>query len=490
MSSAAPAYPLPAYGVLRIPAAAFEILLYLAVVAIATLCFLAGWLPVNGAVVLTVVLLTSLIVLSWAHLGQGRHPCFLFLCTLMFFQGGRLLAYCLGGEPDPMRVRLMAVDPFSIGSVYEGVVLLCVSLSAICIYAPSRWDYVSLPPPDTAAVLRYLPCLYLLFALTFPAQLVKNYSYYHYVQQHGGYFAIYQNYAGLAASTPLLVRALALVTLPVFVAIFVFEPRKRFVVLITVLYFGAASLTLLMGARLFFFALVFTLWYVARLKSTKPSRILLLAAAVFALALLAQGIQNYREDAENSEVTSDNLVQFLAMEGSSIDVTEVAVKWRQLFDGYADSYLLNELQDAYSANDVRNYARGKSLDYDVSVFLNPIAFGLGGGVGSSYIGEAYVIGGVGGVIVISLLAGLVLHRMHRYSQKPMALLIVALTMPVVLYMPRGNLLGWLATFARSFLLLLLLGVAWQMFALLSSIRQSLAVGGDNHDSARRVDVGL
>jgi hypothetical protein len=76
--------------------AAFEVLAYLSVVAAASLAFLAGWLTVNGAVVLTVLLLGSLIVFSWIHLGQGRHPAFLFLCTLTLFQGGRLAAFCFG----------------------------------------------------------------------------------------------------------------------------------------------------------------------------------------------------------------------------------------------------------------------------------------------------------------------------------------------------------------------------------------------------------
>lgn len=88
MTSAAPTLPVADYRRLPIPAAAFEVLAYLIVVAAATLAFVAGWLPVNGAVVLTVALLASLIALSWVHLGQGRHPAFLFLCTLMLFQGG------------------------------------------------------------------------------------------------------------------------------------------------------------------------------------------------------------------------------------------------------------------------------------------------------------------------------------------------------------------------------------------------------------------
>src|SRR6516162_6266380 len=98
------------------PMAAFVVLADRAIVAVAPLAFLTGWLSVNGAVVITVLLLGSLIVLSWIHLGQGRHPVFLFLCTLMFFRGGRLLAYCLGADVDPMNIEMMQIGgPFSIG---------------------------------------------------------------------------------------------------------------------------------------------------------------------------------------------------------------------------------------------------------------------------------------------------------------------------------------------------------------------------------------
>ena len=104
----------------------------------------------NGAVVLTVLLLTTLIVLSWIHLGQGRHPCFLFLCTLMLFQGGRLIAYCLGSLSDPFLVEVMVDTPFGISRNDAGIVMLCIVLSAICIYAPCRWNYRPVPPPSDA----------------------------------------------------------------------------------------------------------------------------------------------------------------------------------------------------------------------------------------------------------------------------------------------------------------------------------------------------
>jgi oligosaccharide repeat unit polymerase len=455
---------------LPIPATTFEVLGYLTAVAVASLCFIVGWLTPNGAVIVMVVLLTSLIILSWIHLGQGRHPCFLFLCTLMLFQGGKLLAYMVGAEPDPMLVQSMGVNPFSIGRTHQGIVLLCLALSAICIYAPCRWNYMPLRPLDTVSVRRYLAYLYMLFTLTLPAQLIKNYLYYQYVQDHGGYFAIYQNYAGLAASTPLVVRAIALLTLPVFVAIFVFEQRKRLVAAVTVLYFGTASIVLVMGARLFVFALILTLWYVTRVKSTRRSRILVLVSGVLLLASVAQVIANYREDSDNPDVFVVNLAKFVAFQGASIDVTEVAIKYREHFSRYVGSYLLHELGESWGGSDIGDYAPGKSLDFDVSVFLNRNLFAWGGGVAGSYVGEAYAIGGVVGVLVISLLVGGGLHRLHRSSQKPMSLWIVALTMPIVLYMPRGDLLAWLSFLARSFIIALLLGIGWQVYSLITSIK--------------------
>ena len=166
----------------------------------ATLGFLLGWLQPNGAAVLVTLLLVSLLVLSWKHFDQGRHPCFLFLGTLMLFQGGRLLSYCVGGVPSPLRVNSATLLPFDISRDEAGIVLLCVALSALCIYAPCRWNYQKVAPPADAPVRRYLPYLYLLFYATLPVQLYKNYKYYESVQQHGGYVSFFVNHAAIASS--------------------------------------------------------------------------------------------------------------------------------------------------------------------------------------------------------------------------------------------------------------------------------------------------
>jgi hypothetical protein len=219
------------------PAAALEVLGYLAVVGIGTICFLFGWLSVNGAAVLTVLLLASLIVLAWRRFDEGRHPCFLFLCMLLFLQGGRLIAYCLGDIPDPLTVELMAPFFFSLTREEAGIVLLLLVLSAICIYAPCRWNYRPISPPGNVQTRRYLPYLYLLFYGTLPIQLFKNYRYYQYAQEHGGYAFFFFNHAGFETSVPFVVRAVSLITLPALVGIFVLEYRRKFIYAATILYF-------------------------------------------------------------------------------------------------------------------------------------------------------------------------------------------------------------------------------------------------------------
>ena len=468
MSTAAPSYPIPAYGSLRLPAA-FEVLAYLAVVAVATLCFLAGWLAVNGAVVLTVVLLATLIVMSWINLGHGRHPCFLFLCTLMLFQGGRLIAYCLGSISDPFLVEVMVDAPFGISRSDAGIVMLCIALSAICIYAPCRWNYRRIPPPSDLNVRRYLPYLYLVFLSSLPFLLYKNYLYYRYIQGHGWYTVFYNDYDRLAASVPLVVRVVALLTLPVLVAIFVFETRKKFLYTVVALYFCSSIVILLTGTRMGTFSLILSLWYVSRIKSTKDARVWRLVVLAAALVVVANliGLARFGEEIEGRSAIDP--VAFIATQGVSLAVTEVAVIHRNLFEPYVFSYLLHELQIEFVSSDVSSYFRGRQFGFDISVFLNPYLFAQGYATSGAYVAEAYVIGGTFGVIVISLLIGGGLRFVYACSRNATKLVLVALVLPQVLLMPRGFLLGWGSTLIRAVILLVPLVLGWSLYQFVTSV---------------------
>jgi O-antigen polysaccharide polymerase Wzy len=474
MTAAAPAWPASDYRRLPIPAAAIEVLAYLTVIAAATLAFLAGWLPVNGAVVLTVALLGWLIAASWVNLGQGRHPVFLFLCSLMLFQGGRLIAYFLGAEPEPLRVIIMTPLPFNLSRDEAGVLLLALTLAAVCVYAPCRMAYRLVTPPPAADVQKYLPYLYLLFIATLPVQLFKNFRYYEYVQQHGGYVFIYVNHGAIAASVPIWVRGISLITIPVFVAIFVFERRRLPLYVTTALYFATASIILLLGARGALFTLVAVLWWIARIKATRKSR--MSSVVLFALALLFVGfvIQKVRED-EPSGYHEFSAVDVVKDQGISLNVTEVAIKYADRFRPYFGSYLLQELQLAFVASDAAHYHRGGTFAADVSVLLNPEKFEAGYGTAGSYIGEAYIGGGLMLVVLVSITVGMGLNAIYKFSGNALLLFLFAMSLPDILLMPKGQLLDWVSVFLKTSLSIVLLWFGWKSYSLLLSIRQTPAV---------------
>ena len=472
MSTAAPAWPALDYRRLPIPAAAFEVLAYLAVVAASSLAFLAGWMSVNAAVVLTVGLLASLIVLSWVHLGQGRHPVFLFLCTLMLFQGGRLVAYCLGVEPEPMKVVAMESD-FVLARNEQGIVLLCIALSAICIYAPCRWFYWPVKWECGERSSRFLPYLYLVFFVSLPLLLFKGYQYYQYAMAHGGYLFLYINHEALAATVPRWARVLAVIAATAFVGLVVVERRTRFVILAVFLYFGCSLPSLLLGSRMPTFSLALSLFYVLRVKSQAGFRVRSLVVFVLALMLVAGFFGTIRSDYEKENGLILPL-EFIRQQGMSLNVTEVAVRNPEVFRPYQLSYLYNEIQAAFAGSGAYNYARGRMWDVDVSNFLDAGLYRVGFGVGGSYIAEAYAFWGFIGLVVMSIAIGMGLALLAKHSRTAIGLFVVAITLPDILLMPRGSLVGWASLLARSGIAVIILAVGWQLYHLLTSIRHQPA----------------
>ncbi len=472
MSSCTQPFPASGRVLPAVPTAVFEMLGYLCVVGVGALCFLFGWLTPNGAAVLTVLLLTYLIVLAWVRLDRGRHPCFLFLCALMLLQCGRLIGYCLGvTDSDLYRVWLMRATPFDITRDETGVVLLSITLSAICIYAPCRWRYHRLAPPSHAPVRDYLPYLYLLFFCCLPFQLLKNYLYLRYGQQHGGYQVFFMDYSGLAASVPPIVRVISLFVFPVFVAIFVFETRKKWIWTVTFLYFATAVLYLLTGTRMDTFALVLALWYVARIQSTKRPQILRLAVVAVGLILVANMIQSARVGDDSSPL---DIGRFVAEQGISLDVTEVAVRYAPLFRPYVGSYALQDLRAKFFSNDQSQYVRGWSFVFDMSAFLNPNLFKLGFGTGGSYLADGYLIAGVFGVALLSLMIGFLLSFFHACSKTCIGLFFVAAILPDVFLMPRGGSLIWVSMLIRTAIVITPVIAGWYIFQYFALSRPAAA----------------
>jgi hypothetical protein len=443
--------------------AVIEILGLYCSIAVTALCFILGWLTPNGAAAVTAILLCTVLALSWIHFDQGRHPCFLFMGILTLVQGGRLLAYCIGAEHDPLRIRNVVMHPFDVSRDVGGIALLCVALSGVSIYAPCRWNYRRIRPPSDEAVRRYLPYLYLLFYSSLPFQVFKNYTYYNIAREHGGYLYFFANHAAFTSSVPFFVRLIALITPPVFVAIFVFDRRNKRVHAITIIYFASSVLILLLGSRIGTFGLLLTLWYVAGIKSGQKSRIARVALFGVALLLGADLFQALREDPRALSDYTFAPIEFVKLQGNSLDVTEIVVRSKNVFSRYGASYLWNELQDAFVPRDATGYSRGTRLSDDVSVYLNSKAFAKGFGTAGSYIAEAYLVGDLAGVFIISLLIGCGLHFLHRFSGNAGSLFIVAMLLPDVIAMPRGQLLDWMSVLLRSTLFIGILLFGWLIY---------------------------
>jgi O-antigen polysaccharide polymerase Wzy len=447
---------------------ALELLGYLTAVAAATLCFLMGWLGCEGAAVLTALLLVSLLGLAWHRFDGGRHPCFFFLCTLTLFQAGRLIAYCAGGATDIFLVTLMTAYPFAVSRNVAGLALLSIALSAICVYAPCRWLYRSSHAPGSGSFGGFLPYLYFLFSMSVPVQLYKNFCYYQYAKDHGGYLVVFVDHGGMAASIPMAVRAISLISLPAFVGIFVLERRKQFLRTATAVYFAIAAPILLLGSRGAIFSLVLSLWYLAKVKSGQRARLYSVALAGAGLVLAGSWIGSFRAgNVESSPLTGPS--QFIAGQGASLNVIEIAIAYRQRFAPHIASNLADELRSAFFPTDHTTYVAGKNFDADVSMFLNPTAYQLGQGGGSSYVAEAYVAGGLWGVVIVSALLGASFHRMHRCAGNPFGLFLIVMILPDMLLMPRGGLLDWVSASLRVGISVLLLLAGWYFYRAIARV---------------------
>jgi hypothetical protein len=471
----------------RLLAAILELLTYLIAIGLGVFCFLMGWIGIDAAAVLTLLLVIALICRSWNQFDCGRHPCFFFLCTLAVFQAGRVMVP--GGEATGLfRVTLMTSSQFDVSQEVAATALLAIALSAVAIYSPCRWNYRALPRPKIESLTPFLTYLYWLLYCTLPVQLFKNYRYYQYAQEHGGYLAFFVDHGGLASNIPMAVRAVSLISLPALVGIFVLERRKKFLYPAVTAYFIIAAPVLLIGSRGGIFSLILSLWYVAKIKSEQPGRLSTFAFLGIGLALLGALVGGFRNKESQSTILAVPS-QFVEEQGISLDVTEVAIAFRQRFTPHIASYLLSEIESAFVADDQTNYVGGKRFADDVAFFLNPVAYQLGFGSGSSYLAEAYVFGGLWGVVLISLLLGLGLRGMHAHSENPLVLFVVAMILPDVLWMARGGLLGWLSALVRVGISGSLMIVGWWGYKSAVSIGGVLWRNGCRQEAGRLAPSG-
>lgn len=442
-----------------------------------TLSIYEGAISLGWLIRIDVMFLFWLLMAAWKRFSGGMHICFLFIGTLLLFQTGRLMAFTLnpffGSDPalmDPFRFVLMRDIPFDVPNLVSEMTLLAIVSSAVFVYLPCSLKYIPARPPGTlpSSVVRGL---YRSYCFTFPFLIYKDIRYFVFVREHGGYLALFLMRSEILSSVDIVTRVLSLITSLAFILIFVFERNRSRIYLITFTFFLASLFDLLIGMRGKVFTLLLTLWFFQNLKRGKHFRIFTIMTSGIMLAYLAMFVANFRE---NQSIKLLSPLGFISSQGISMQVTEAVVGYHRDFAGSPSTYLLHEIEAPLFPDTQVAEPHGESLAGDLTAYLSVRAAIEGYGSGSSYIAEAYLFGGMFGVIIISLILGCCFAWMHSKCNSLYGVMLLAYTMPALIYLPRSTLLDPLGIAIKTLAALL---ISFPLFYLIRRVpRISLSVG--------------
>ena len=408
---------------------------YFSALLVCSVLVLAGEMSLAACIWMSLILFIGLLYITWRRFQGGRHPCFLFLATLLLFQMGRLLGYALGAVKGPFIVVVQTAKPLNISIASNEITVLIILLSATCIYSVCSWNFKPVVL-SRGWEQQWLPASYVLLAATFPFVLYKNLQYFFYIRSHGGYLAIFTDSEGIANSAGTVVRVMSLIAYSAFILVFVMERRRRFFAAVTALFLLNSVLELAIGLRGKVFLFILTLWFIQNLKTGKGFRLITLSIVGVAGSVAAFAVSGFREMRVAALLGP---AEFISGQGISMGVTQVAVEYRHLFQPHALSYMTNEVLAGFYPGS--HFGEGQIFDNDISIFLNADAFRMGFGAGSSYLAEAYLVGGILAVVCASVAIGLMLRQLHAMGKHFVGAVIVAVVLPSIIYLPRAELLG-------------------------------------------------
>ncbi|WP_321474144.1 O-antigen polysaccharide polymerase Wzy [uncultured Paludibaculum sp.] len=412
-----------------------------------------GWLSVWQEAVLVTCGLAGLLAMTWLRFHRGMHPLWLFLGLLLLFQGGRLLAALMGVDGDPYLIDLQSPIPFTLPAEANLTATWLLILSAVAIYIPCRLLYKE-STFEVPSGWDLTQALLILFLATFPFHIYKNVQYLLYLRAHGGYLAIYTDGGAHLEAAGSLARVLSQVCSSAFLLYFVYEKHRRRLLTVCAAYFAVTVVELLIGLRGKALLLVFTFLFLYKKKQNTHFRGVPLVLMALAFGTIAQLVAGFREMSEAPQTAAASPAAFLWAQGVSFQVTVLAVGFRHLFEPHGLQYILNQIPLAFIPQD--RFGEGRLFGIDLSNFLNAEAMRLGFGTGSAYLAEAFLAGGIPGVVVASVLIGVLLSRLHL-ALRGLWCAFAMVAMTNLIYMPRS---GLVEPFAATLKNWLALGAAW------------------------------
>lgn len=349
----------------------------------------------------------AIIGMNWYEHRGGRSPSFIFLILCFIFLCGRAFPVLFGGESRLERISF--ADEFEVAPETVASYVTLVLVSVFLVHLGSllaRSPNVELHTSDRDARL------YLLFFFLFlPFYLYKNYFYFQYVMESGGYLAIFSGREHIE-EIGLPIRLGALLCLAAFALYFFHEKdktRSRVALLLFIVVFSSELLVGLRG-KFFVVTLMFYLFYKLRFGGKFSIRGLsTIAGVIFVVAIAVEIMRQGGTSIEGSL-----LMGFFLQQGATASMILTVLDNFDQFVPNAGSYFLHQfLVPFYSQPEVEP---GWFLANDVSMMVMPVAYALGFGTGSSYLAELMLLGGALAVCIGSLAIGWLLAMLGRFKQ--------------------------------------------------------------------------
>ena len=415
------------------PSVFVDVSLMLLYISVLALLYIFRAVDLTVLIVCFDLMTVFLLIRSWKRFHGGMHPCWLFLLAVGFFQCGALLGYLFGDTSDPFVVTMMFISPFSVAEPYKAETLLCIALSMVFVYLPCAYQ-VSPKVYSAAFSLRFRQVIRWIFYVFLPFEFYKVWAYVRFTQSHGGYAANLLMNTELRDAAGMPVRLASFVCASAFYLLLLTENRMPVLKYVYVFYISALLLSLGIGDRGGVLTQFIMIWFVHKFKTGKSFKLVPMLIIGCLGAILSAFIGHVRSN--EAIEGSMNIVHFITGQGISLQVTELAVAEHDTFAPHAISYLL--CGSGLCPGEIQS---GQMLNRDVSEHLSSVRVEQGLGTGSSFVAEAFLLGGIAGVIIVSLCIGLALRLLHSVSDKKYGLAPTIMFLAAIVFMPRAEILS-------------------------------------------------
>ena len=405
--------------------------------------------------------------------GKLWHPIFLFIGTLTLFQGGLIISSIFDNDIDLSYVFLMGANIY----LKEDTVRLTILLISLSYWFALIGAYLGnigkIKIKNLKKVKSYdynfLKQLFLaILFVAIPFYVYKQFIYFSYFLQYG-YLAFYQSTEFLE-ETGFLVRSFSFLVPIAFLGYFFLEKNKKLILLICLIYFIISIPTLFSGFRgqFFTFWLSIFLFYKHKFNNKLSFKALFILIVVISITGLL--ISFMRENvSSNSEfiLNKNPILEFFKQQGVSFYVTAMAIEFKHEFAPNILKYLMWEPISAIFSTALS--VPGRAIATDLMIKINYNGYLMGYGTGSSYLAEAYLLGGPTAVCLTSFFIGYILSKLYKnfeYVNIYIKILIFTV-IQYVFFLPRDLLLMPLAQAIKVGVYLLLL------FFIIGFIKQTI-----------------